>query len=428
MHAAARQSDVDRDGIPDAIDPATIINTNSTLSAGTYVFKNLIITNNAVLTLKSDASPDGFRGVCIAADNIIVQEGSSLYIDGMGYITGQDLAAGIMSTDTVNGRQGVTLSIGSDYSGQRVTDYSEQIGGVPGGCLAVAPEDLSSCELNILMDNDAEFITRLISFGLSEKEAQLYLHLLKYGPKPTSLLAKSLKTYREDVYRTLTGLVDKGMVNPSLESPTVYAAVKLDIALDSAVKKHEAELREMERRKQELQELSKQQRFRPSDEFTTFKIIKNVRELVTLATTSITSAKEEVLTCVPEIALVVTSPFGVNEAAKQLINQGGTVRVITDISYSGVEAVKEVLDIGEEVRHIGQYRGILFGVIDKKICFNAISTDITRLTLDQPVSWLWTDDTTYAKYLVSSFELLWKQAIPAAQRIEELLKEGPPQA
>ncbi len=41
---------------------------------------------------------------------------------------------------------------------------------------------------------DSEFIKRLTGFGLSEKEAQLYLHLLKYGPKSTSLLAQSLKT------------------------------------------------------------------------------------------------------------------------------------------------------------------------------------------------------------------------------------------
>jgi sugar-specific transcriptional regulator TrmB len=128
------------------------------------------------------------------------------------------------------------------------------------------------------MADDSEFLSRLISFGLSEKEAQLYLHLLKYGPKPPSLLAKSLKTYREDIHRTVTSLIDKGMVNPSLDSPTVYAALELDIVLDAALKKHEAELREMERRKQELQEMSKQQRFRPSDEFSTFKII-NAREM-----------------------------------------------------------------------------------------------------------------------------------------------------
>jgi sugar-specific transcriptional regulator TrmB len=276
------------------------------------------------------------------------------------------------------------------------------------------------------MADDSEFITKLIGFGLSEKEAQLYLHLLKYGPKPPSLLAKSLKTYREDVYRTLTSLVDKGMVNPSLETPTVYAAVDLDIALETAFKKHESELHEMERRKIELQELSKQKHFRPSDEFSTFKIIKNLKELVSMAITSITSAKEEILTCVPGVGLIITSLFGVNEAAKQLINKGGKVRVITDISYTEIEALQEVLNIGEEVRCFSNYQGIIFGVIDKKICFNAISTDITHFSLDEPVKWLWTDDPAYAEYLMATFKLLWEQSVPAAQRIEELLKEEPP--
>jgi glycine/D-amino acid oxidase-like deaminating enzyme len=60
------------------------------------------------------------------------------------------------------------------------------------------------------MTTDDAFTTRLIGFGLNEKEAQTYLHLLKYGPKTPSPLAKSLHTYREDVHRTLTSLIDKG--------------------------------------------------------------------------------------------------------------------------------------------------------------------------------------------------------------------------
>jgi hypothetical protein len=36
--------------------------------------------------------------------------------------------------------------------------------------------------------------------------------------------------------------------------------------------------------------------------------------------------------------------------------------------------------------------------------------------------------TIYANYLVSTLELLWEQAVPAAQRIEELVKEEPPKA
>jgi hypothetical protein len=69
------------------------------------------------------------------------------------------------------------------------------------------------------MTGDDEVLTRLIGFGLSEKEAQLYLHLLRYSPKTPSPIAKSLKTYREDVRRTLSGLIDKGMVRPGDSKP-----------------------------------------------------------------------------------------------------------------------------------------------------------------------------------------------------------------
>jgi sugar-specific transcriptional regulator TrmB len=275
--------------------------------------------------------------------------------------------------------------------------------------------------------DDSEFITKLIGFGLSEKEAQLYLHLLKCGPKPPSLLAKSIKTYREDVYRTLNSLIDKGMVNPSLESPTVYAAVELELALDSALKRHETELREMERRKQELREISEQQWFGPSDEVSTFKIIKSVKELTAATISALMSVEEELLWVVPEGGIIIASLFGVTDAAKNFINRGGKIRGIIDIQFSAIEAVKEILDVGEDVRHFDNYRGIIFGVFDRKICASAIK-EAAGLSPNSPVSMLWTEDPTYAQYLVSTFELLWKQSVPARQRIEELLNEGPPQA
>jgi sugar-specific transcriptional regulator TrmB len=424
VHAAARQSDVDRDGVPDAADPETIVSANVTLRAGAYMFKNLTISNNAVLTLTAGTSPDECRGVCITADNIIVEEGSSLYIDSIGYVTGQDLAAGVTSIDTVNGRQVVTLSVGSDCSAQSVTDYPEQIRGASEGCLALVPEDMSSGELHIVMDVDSEFIIKLMGFGLSEKEAQLYVHLLKYGPKPPSLLAKSLKTYREDVYRTLTGLIDKDMVSPSLETPMVYAAVDLDIALDTALKKRESELHELEKRKRELQEISKQQRLRPSDEFHAFKILKSVKDVLAVAIPLLNSLKKEFLGCINEPAMVAASLYGINDTCKKLIDRGGKVRGITDLSHSTMEIAQQQLDIGMEMRHFEQYRGILFVVFDRQSSISAISADIRHVSLNEPLLALWSDDPTYAEYLASIFEMLWEQSIPAAQWIEELLKGG----
>jgi sugar-specific transcriptional regulator TrmB len=277
------------------------------------------------------------------------------------------------------------------------------------------------------MADDSEFITKLIGFGLSEKEAQVYLYLLRYGPKPPSLLAKSLKTYREDVYRTLTGLIDKGMVNPSLETPTVYTAVELDIALESAFKKRETELRELERRKQELQVLSQQQLFRPPEEVSTFKIIKSLKELIGLAMPTLTTTGGEWITVCPAIFFIVASLYTI-EDYKTFIDRGGKIKVITDFSHECIEPVRQHLDIGADIRQLGGYRGVMFSVFDKKISTSGINVDINRLSLDTPMSMIWTDDPAYAAYLNSTFELLWEQAIPAAQRIEELLKEGPPQA
>jgi sugar-specific transcriptional regulator TrmB len=278
------------------------------------------------------------------------------------------------------------------------------------------------------MTTDDEFLDRLIGFGLSEKEAQTYLRLLKYGPKTPSPLAKSLKTYREDVHRTLTSLIEKGMVRPSLDSPTMYAAVDLEAALESAVKKHESELREMEARKRELQELSRQQRFRPSDEVSTFKIIKSVKEMVSIAVPLTTACQNEVLLVSPLEVIVIGSLFGLIEHVKKAIDRGATFRMLTDISYSGIEFIKEGIAAGEEIRHLSAYRGLYFCTLDRKMCLHGINLDIKHLVLSEPIAMLYTEDRTYAEYLASTFEMLWQQSIPVEQRIEELQKQGPPQA
>ncbi len=278
------------------------------------------------------------------------------------------------------------------------------------------------------MATDEDFSRRLIGFGLSEKEAQTYLHLLKYGPKTPSPLAKSLKTYREDVHRTLNSLVERGMVRPSLNSPTVYAAVDINVALSSVLKNQQSELREMEMRKRELQELAKQQQFRRSDEVAPFKILKSIKEIVNTAIPILSSIEQEFLWIAPKEGLQLASMFGINDVVSELSKRGGKTRGITDITYSVIPFVQEVLDVGEDVRHFDSYQGLYYAVFERKHCISAINIDVKHVRLNEPANMLYASDPVYGAYLVSTFESLWKQSVPAEKRIQELLKQGPPQA
>ncbi|MGZ4903740.1 MAG: TrmB family transcriptional regulator [Halobacteriota archaeon] len=278
------------------------------------------------------------------------------------------------------------------------------------------------------MTDEDDFIAHLMGFGLTEKEAQCYFHLLRYGPKTPSPLAKALHTYREDMHRTLNSLIDKGMVRPSLDSPTLYAAVELDTALESALKKHESELHEMERRKRELEELSRRHSVRSSDNASTFKIIKTIRELVTTMLPIVRTLADRWDMFIPESAVIIASQFGINEGTKMFTDRGGKVRIlVADFPYALIETIQELIEMEIEVRYLGK-AGLFFTIFDRRVCMSAINVDMKHIALDQPLAVLLTDDPTYAQYLTSTFEMLWVQSIDAEERIHELLQQGPPQA
>jgi hypothetical protein len=64
----------------------------------------------------------------------------------------------------------------------------------------------------------------------------------------------------------------------------------------------------------------------------------------------------------------------------------------------------------------------MFVVYDRKHSIMPIHIAASA-ALNAPMTALWTDDPVYAEYLVSTFEILWKQSVPAEERIQELLEQ-----
>jgi hypothetical protein len=156
-------------------------------------------------------------------------------------------------------------------------------------------------------------------------------------------------------------------------------------------------------------------------------IITSVTDVLAICSSIIESANVEVVYLAPPSLLVLASQFSVAEKNKLFIQKGGRVRGIADFSYPYIKEIQQRLNTGADVRYLPQYQGTFMLVGDKKESISSMNVDAESLSIDTPVVALWSDDSTYAEYLMSTFEIAWEQSVPAAQRIEELLKEGPPQ-
>ena len=155
-------------------------------------------------------------------------------------------------------------------------------------------------------------------------------------------------------------------------------------------------------------------------------IIMNGIDSLAVCSNIMESASKEVAYISPPSLLVIASQFGLTDKTKLFIQKGGRVRAIVNLSYPYIKQARERLASGVDLRHISQYQGIFLLVGDEVESISTMTVSGENLTIDTPVVALWSDDHTYAEFLMVTFETAWKRSIPAKERIEELLKEGPP--
>jgi sugar-specific transcriptional regulator TrmB len=154
-------------------------------------------------------------------------------------------------------------------------------------------------------------------------------------------------------------------------------------------------------------------------------IITSFKDAIAVGSKILESAENEIAWVAPRSSLAYALQYNVIEKFKMRIQSGVSVRGIVDFSYASIDILQKLLAAGQDVRHFDGYQGIFMVVADKE-SISSINIGFKNLSLDTPVVALWSNDPTYAEYLTSTFETAWQQAVPAAQRIEELLKEGPP--
>ncbi len=153
--------------------------------------------------------------------------------------------------------------------------------------------------------------------------------------------------------------------------------------------------------------------------------INNLKDALAIVVKIIESAQNEITFLVPPsvFSLAAASCDTMSRANRFMLN-GGTMRGITTVSPTNTEETRMRLEMGESLRHSDPRYEIFMIVSDRQQSLSAINIGVDEYTLDTPVTAFWSDDPTYAEYLLASFENVWSQAVSAEERIQELLKQS----
>jgi sugar-specific transcriptional regulator TrmB len=93
-----------------------------------------------------------------------------------------------------------------------------------------------------------EDIQTLVDLGLTNSQAKVYLTLITYGKMKGRTIGKSSGVARQDIYRVLDELQEKGLVEKIIMMPTEYQATPIEIGMSILLRQKAREYQMFEKK------------------------------------------------------------------------------------------------------------------------------------------------------------------------------------
>jgi sugar-specific transcriptional regulator TrmB len=193
--------------------------------------------------------------------------------------------------------------------------------------------------------SDATVSKFLRDFGLTRKEAEVYIFLAKRGALRSGEIVKGLKMHKGEVYRVLKSLQTKGLVESTIEFPTRFTAISFETALDSFIKVKREEAISAEKAKRELLEdwksISKTGVELPLEKFV---VIKGNRRIYPKILQMIEKTRNHFSAVSTVAGLLRADQFGLFDAIfKNPLKSKIKFRFITELYLQNLDAAKALL-------------------------------------------------------------------------------------
>jgi pimeloyl-ACP methyl ester carboxylesterase/sugar-specific transcriptional regulator TrmB len=276
----------------------------------------------------------------------------------------------------------------------------------------------------------------LLDYGLTNKEADIYIFLAKNVILTGGEISKRTKMARSLVYRILKNLQTKGLVESTLESPRRFVAVPFDKALDLIIKTKKQEALKVEREKQDLIDDWKTiSKTKPAVEYERFVIIEGNKKIHLKMLQMLKETKKNFSGTLTISGLAHAEQFGVFDVAyNHPLKNRIKFQFITDVNKENLEAFKlfkPKLKTELDLRARSQITEITLlprmVTKDKEEVMFFIRPEEATLTRKQGDVCIYTNCTSLVETFNGIFQNLWHTSLDIDAKIRELEMGKPPE-
>jgi len=268
----------------------------------------------------------------------------------------------------------------------------------------------------------------LRDFGLTEKEADIYIFLAKHGILKGGEVARQTKTPKALVYRILKSLQAQGIVESTLEFPARFTAAPFEAIIDLNVKSKLNEIARLKGEKTALINHWKQIENAPSiSPVEKFSVIEGKQKVYQKLSQLIMQTKTNLSCIITSKELAQANYFGIFDQDSKKQSSKRSFRFLIELSNQNLKDAKELVkDIERKVPNaevrIPELGSNLFPqmiIQDKEETMFRISPKVDNCFDKWDVS-LWTN----CKSLIGAFSVvfdgLWHNSTEAQTKISEL--------
>jgi sugar-specific transcriptional regulator TrmB/pimeloyl-ACP methyl ester carboxylesterase len=275
----------------------------------------------------------------------------------------------------------------------------------------------------------------LKDFGLTEKEAEIYIFLAKHGVLTGGEVSKQTKTHRALTYRILKSLQKKGVVESTLESPVRFFSVPFEKLLDENIRVKQEEAVSLEKAKTGLLSDWKNissKRIEP--DVGKFVVIEGNRKIYSKISQMINETKSQfsAILTIPE--LIRNEQFGVFDTIyDHRLKSKIKFQFLTEISNEYLKAVKllnknlhEGFDL--KARNHSSSFSLLPRMVarDNEEILFFISPKTDMLVTEQNEKCICTNNKSLVQTLIGIFTELWQDSEDIEKKILEIETVKPP--